>query len=240
MRAERASYSPQSIADSLAKRNCARLRTLSSAFGLQSSVSNKIARPLRFLQPIVSSLSMPLRLSFNLGDEDLRHFEEVAHQTQTAARETPPETIVAAAREVWEKGQGAHVAAFVRERFGRLQTIIAMATDAEWQPRADDRQRVLNALACFGTSSGSAGAGLLDHAIMIELVSRDLAHDIQAYQSFCKFRDQARQRRRPGVDQEQWLARKRDELQARARERRQRDLDRAGSAVRRLFSLFGI
>jgi hypothetical protein len=183
---------------------------------------------------------MPLRLSFNLGDDDLRHLEEVAEQTQVLARHTPPAAIIAAAREVWEKGQGSHVAGFVRERFGRLHTIIAMATDADWQPRPEDQQRVLNALACFSTPSESAGVGLLEQAIMIELVSRDLDHDIQAYQAFCKLRDQARQRRHPGVDQEQWLAQKRDELQARARERRQRDLDRAGSAVRRLFSLFGL
>ena len=183
---------------------------------------------------------MPLRLSFNLGDEDLRHFEEVAEQTQVLARHTPPEAIIAAAREVWEKGQGAHVAKFVRERFARLHTMLVMATDAEWQPRPEDQQRVLNALACFSTPSESAGVGLLEQAIMIELVSRDLEHDIQAYQAFCKLREQARQRRRPDVDQNRWLAQKRDELHARMRERRKRDLDRAGSAVRRLWSLFGL
>lgn len=190
---------------------------------------------------------MPLRVSFKLGDEDLRHFEEVAQQTQALAREQSVEAIVAAAREVLAQGERAHVAAFVRERFARLRTMIDMATDAQWQPRAEDQQRVLNALACFSVPSQRdtpSGVGLLDHGIMIELVGRDLEHDIEAYQAFCKLREQAAKRRRPGADQdeqrEHWLAQKRTELHTRMRERRQRDLDKAGSSVRKLFSLFGL
>jgi hypothetical protein len=190
---------------------------------------------------------MPLRVSFNLGDEDLRHFEEVAQQTQALAREQPAESIIAAARQVLESGEGAHVAAFVRERFARLRAMVDMASDAEWQPRAEDHQRVINALACFSTptaKSTTSGVALLDHGIMIELVSRDLEHDLDAYQAFCKFRDSLSKRRRPGAGQddqrEQWLSQKRSELHTRMRERRQRDLDRAGSSVRKLFSLFGL
>jgi hypothetical protein len=135
----------------------------------------------------------------------------------------------------------------VRERFARLRAMIDMASDTDWQPREEDRQRVLNALACFSAptaQSSSSGVGLLDHGIMIELVSRDLEHDLDAYQAFCKLRDQAAKRRRSGATQEeqreQWLAQKRSELHTRMRERRKRDLDRAGSSVRKLFSLFGL
>lgn len=190
---------------------------------------------------------MPLRVSFNLGDDDLRHFEQVAQQTQALARERPADAIIAAARQVLETGEGAHVAAFVRERFARLRTMVEMASDAEWQPSDSDRQRVINALACFGSPQGEgakSGVGLLDHGIMIELVSRDLEHDLDAYQAFCKFRDSLAKRRRSGSEaegqREQWLAEKRAELHARMRERRQRDLDKAGSSVRKLFSLFGL
>lgn len=190
---------------------------------------------------------MPLRVSFNLGDEDLRHFEAVAQQTQAIARERPAQSIIAAAREVLEKGEGAHVAAFVRARFVRLRSMVDMAIDPDWKPRDEDRQRVINALACFSaptSQDAAAGVGLLDQGIMIELVSRDLEHDLDAYQAFCKFRDSLAKRRRPGADQdeqrEQWLAQKRNELHTRMRERRQRDLDKAGSSVRKLFSLFGL
>jgi len=190
---------------------------------------------------------MPLRLSFNLRDEDLRHFEAVAHQTQALARQRPAEAIIAAAREVLEQGERAHVAEFVRERFVRLRAMLDMATDEDWQPREEDRQRVLNALACFSAPADGAaatGIALLDHGIMIELVSRDLEHDLEAYRAFRKLREQAAKRRRPGAEQdqqrEQWLAQKRAELHARMRERRKRDLDSAPSTVRQLFSLFGL
>ena len=191
---------------------------------------------------------MPLRVSFNLGDEDLRHFEEVAQQTQAIAREQPAEAIISGAARILASGESAHAAAFVRERFARLRVMIDMATDPDWQPREEDRQRIINALACFSTptaNEATAGVGLLDHGIMIELVSRDLEHDIEAYQAFSKFRaSQLTKRRRPGADQDeqrdQWLTQKRIELQTRMRERRQRDLDRAGSSVRKLFSLFGL
>jgi hypothetical protein len=190
---------------------------------------------------------MPLRVSFSLHDEDLRHLEAVAQQTQALAREQPAEAIIAAARVVLEQGENAHVAQFVRERFARLRGMVDMATDADWQPRDEDRQRVLNALACFSAPSSGAettGIGLLDHGIMIELVSRDLEHDLESYQAFCKFREQAAKRRRPGAEQDeqraQWLAQKRTELHERMRQRRERDLDRAGSSVRKLFSLFGL
>ena len=71
---------------------------------------------------------MPLRVSFNLGEEDLRHFEEVAQQTQAIARQLPADSIISAARGVLESGERAHVASFVRERFVRLRTMIEMAT----------------------------------------------------------------------------------------------------------------
>lgn len=190
---------------------------------------------------------MPFRVSFNLHDEDLRHFEAVAQQTQAIARQKPAEEIIAAARAVLEQGENAHVAQFVRERFQRLRAMLDMATDPDWQPSDEDRQRVLNALACFSTPSNdptTSGIALLDHGIMIELVSRDLEHDLDAYQAFCKLREQAAKRRRPGAEQTeqraQWLAQKRTDLHVRMRERRQRDLDRAGSSVRKLFSLFGL
>lgn len=187
---------------------------------------------------------MPLRVSFHLADEDLRHFEEVAQQTQALARDKPAEAIIAAAQEVLESGERAHVAQFVRARFARLRAIIEMATDDDWRPREDDRQRVLNALACFSVSSSSdaaTGVALLDHGIMIELVSRDLERDLEAYHAFRKFREQAIKRRPPSAQQrEEWLAQKRSELQTRMRERRRLDLDRVGSSVRKLFSLFGL
>ena len=189
---------------------------------------------------------MPLRISFNLGDADLQHFQEVAQQASASARSS--ESIIAAARAVLEAAERAQLADFVKERFARLRAILTMAEDPDWPLGAEDSQRLLNALACFGAPPGTAGAvniGFLDQAIMIELVSRDLEHDLAAYRDFTKFRElKMKQRRRPGADQdaqrEQWLQQRRELLQERMHERRKRTLDAAGSSVRKLFSLFGL
>jgi hypothetical protein len=77
---------------------------------------------------------------------------------------------------------------------------------------------------------------------MIELVSRDLHHDLEAYRDFCKFRaaQMAKRHTPPGADREQWLSQRRETLQQRMHTRRKRDLDAAAGPVRRLFSLFGL
>lgn len=190
---------------------------------------------------------MPLRISFNLGDADLRHFEEVAQQTQASARLRSAEDIVAAARDVLESAERAQLAEFVKERFARLRAILEMAMDADWILSPEDSQRTLNALACFSNAPApgtAATVGFLDHAIMVELVSRDLEHDLEAYRDFCSSRESQLQRRRPGADQDaqrdQWLQQRREALQQRMHARRKRTLDQAGSSVRRLFSLFGL
>ncbi|HEX2494352.1 MAG TPA: hypothetical protein VHK24_11295 [Steroidobacter sp.] len=182
---------------------------------------------------------MSLRVSFNLEDAELQRFEEAALQAQTLARRQSEEAVIAAARALLERGLQAQPAEFVKERYSRLRSIVEMALDPDWKLSSEDRQRVLNALACFSApaAQGSTG-GILDHAIMIELVSRDLHHDLQAYRDFRRFREgQSARHGAPGADRRQWLAQKRETLQGRMHKRRMRELEAAGSSVKRLFSL---
>jgi hypothetical protein len=181
-----------------------------------------------------------LRVSFNLDDADLQHLVDVAQRRQEFARSQSADAVIAAARDVLEKSAQAQLADFVKERYSRLRAMLEMVDDAQWQLGGEDRQRVINALACF--SEPAAGAGLLDHAIMIELVSRDLQHDLQAFRDFCRLRDEQSGKRHaaPGAERDQWLTQKRAALQERMHHRRRKDLDAAGSSVRRLFSLFGL
>lgn len=184
---------------------------------------------------------MPLKVTFDLGDADLLHLAEVAQERQSAARTQPMDRIVASAREVYLKGSRAQMADFVRERYSRLGSMLEMVDDADWKLSQEDSQRLLNALACFGEPASGASSALLDQAIMIELVSRDLHHDLEAYRDFCKFRAaQMAKRHSPGADRDQWLSQRRETLQQRMHTRRKRDLDNAAGPVRRLFSLFGL
>jgi hypothetical protein len=130
---------------------------------------------------------------------------------QSAAREQPSERIVASARESYVKGAQAHLADFVKERYSRLGTMLEMVDDAEWRLGAEDSQRLINALACFTEPVSGASSALLDQAIMIELVSRDLHHDLESYRDFCKFRTAqlAKGHSPPGTDREQWLSQRR-------------------------------
>ncbi|MBL8264892.1 hypothetical protein [Steroidobacter sp.] len=185
---------------------------------------------------------MPFRVSFELGDADLQHLAQVAQERQSAARAQPVDSVVAIAREVYSKGAQAHLADFVKERYSRLGAMLEMVDDAEWRLSQEDSQRLVNALACFSEPALGASSALLDQAIMIELVSRDLHHDLESYRDFCKFRtaQQTKRHTPPGADREQWLSQRRETLQKRMHTRRKRDLDAAAGPVQRLFSLFGL
>ncbi|HKS54886.1 MAG TPA: hypothetical protein VJS12_06350 [Steroidobacteraceae bacterium] len=184
---------------------------------------------------------MSVRVSFNLDDADLEHLAAIAQQTQLRARSEPAEAIVAGAREVLDSANRAQLAGFVKERYSRLESMLQMVDDAQWGLSVEDRQRTLNALACFGSSGAAAQASGFDHAIMIELVSRDLHHDLQAYRDFCRFRDSYDKKHpAPDADRERWLQERCASLQERMHKRRRKDLDGAGSGLRKLLSLFGL
>jgi uncharacterized membrane protein YkvA (DUF1232 family) len=73
--------------------------------------------------------------------------------------------------------------------------------------------------------------GLVDDAIMIELVLRELRHELESYEEFDEFRREEAARRgaagsHKAVSREDWLGSQRRALQERIRERRDRDMER--------------
>ena len=184
---------------------------------------------------------MSVRVSFNLDDADLEHLAAIAQQTQLRAR-NEPDAIIAGALEVLETANRAQLAGFVKERYSSLDAMLRMVGDSQWQLSAEDRQRTLNALACFSSSSATASPNvLLDHAIMIELVSRDLHHDLDAYRDFCKARETYDKKHgAPDENRERWLQERRATLQERMHKRRRRDLDGAASGLRKVLTLLGL
>ncbi len=84
------------------------------------------------------------------------------------------------------------------ERLEILQTLINMLTDRQWLLPDKERKRVRSALLYFADPEDIIpdhvpGIGLLDDAIMIELIKRDLQPEIDAYMDFCEFRQAGRQ-----------------------------------------------
>lgn len=132
-----------------------------------------------------------------------------------------PEEIVARAGSILGDRDLQATPGFIVERIARLRLLINMLTDPEWRLPHDDASRVLNALAYFIEPEDLIpdhipGVGLLDDAIMIELVTRELRHEIEAYQDFCTFRNES------GGGRDAWLSRRRKQLQGRMRRRRDR------------------
>lgn len=181
---------------------------------------------------------MGLRVSFDLEEEDLTHFRLIMREARKAAAQSSPEEIIEGAASLLSQVGTFPVPHFIRERLQKLELMIRMVTDAEWRLPQQEALRVLNALAYFSEPEDLIpdhipGLGFLDDAIMIELVVRELRHEIEAYSDFCDYR----QRKGPAVTgnmspeatREEWLDARRKELQSRMRRRRKRN----GQAAKR-------
>jgi len=129
--------------------------------------------------------------------------------------------------------------AFVAERLQKLRLLIDMLSDIEWRLPQAEANRVLNALAYFAEPEDLIpdeipGVGFLDDAIMIELICRELKHEIEAYQDFRDYRQRVRRDsgQNARVRREDWLENRRNELQSRMRRRKRKDRD--GNSANRI------
>ncbi len=188
---------------------------------------------------------MSLKVTFELADADLDHFRRVMRQARAAAKGREADEILAAAEQVLAGVEERNIPDFIGDRLRRLRTLIDMVRDAEWAIPDEEKGRVLNALGYFAEAEdlipdAVPGLGFLDDAIMVELVVRELRHEIEAYQDFCSFRAS-----RDSIDVDpdarlEWLAARRQALQSRMRNRRRKDRGRrrVRSSGRSPFSLF--
>lgn len=185
---------------------------------------------------------MGLRVSFDLEDGDLNHFRLIMREARKAAGNSSPEEIVAGAKSLLNRVGTANVPQFIGERLGNLDLMIRMLADHEWRLPNAESTRVLNALAYFCEPEDLIpdhipGLGFLDDAIMIELVVRELKHEIEAYRDFCNYRAKKPpaagiKSKSMDVTREEWLAERRKELQSRMRRRRKRNNDSNGGRPR--------
>jgi uncharacterized membrane protein YkvA (DUF1232 family) len=174
---------------------------------------------------------MPLDITFTLSDQDLDHFQAIVNKAKSAMEdEQNAESIEAAARQLITDAKEGDLPEFIGSRLAKLEGIINMVSDDEWQLSEEDRSRVLGALVYFCDPEDLIpdhipGLGFLDDAIYVELVIRELKAEIESYEEFCSFRTAEEARRKekgqdPHVEREEWLADKRATLHARMRKRR--------------------
>lgn len=175
---------------------------------------------------------MTFKLTIELSDRDLRHFRRELRRAREAVRIADDDEILAAAADLVGTLSEADLPDFVGTRLKQLKVLHAMLTDADW-PLADrERSPVLAALAYVCDPEDIIpddipGIGLLDDAVMIELVFRELRHEIEAYEDFRTYR-RALPKRLLGKPDAATLAarleRRREQLMARMRRRRADDL----------------
>ena len=171
---------------------------------------------------------MSLRISIELTEKDLRYFKRAMKETQRAVGELDSHAVTEAATALVLETRDAKVPDFIAERLSTLETMVAMVHDEGWKLPDKEKHRVVSALAYFAESEDMIPdeipvVGFLDDAIMIELVVRELKHEIDAYADFCTFRHA--EATRLGKDAEQlskegWLDERRKQLQSRMRRRR--------------------
>ena len=187
---------------------------------------------------------MSMRVTFDLDSKDLDYFRAVFRRARAAAEGADEAEIISKARAVIDQVAGAEVPAFVQQRVDKLESLIEMVEDAEWALASPERRNVLSALSYFAEPQDIIPdtvpvLGYLDDAIMIELVVKELNHEIQAFADFCRYREEEKARNRnPNLSRQQFLDVKRRHLQQRIRRRRGAAVKRPVSGNRPRFRLF--
>jgi len=168
---------------------------------------------------------MAVDIKFTLEESDLDYFRNVMKKAQGVAKNLNEQQILSNAKKLSNDVKGV-VPEFVQSRLYKLNTMIAILEDEEWQAPDDERADVLAALAYFSETEDLIPdhvptLGFLDDAIMIELVAQEFKDDIEAFEEFSAYRE--REQDRVGdetITRDQWLSAKRSELHSRMRARR--------------------
>ena len=137
---------------------------------------------------------MGMKLSFELSDRDLEYFRIALEQSRNAVRFAEESEIVEALRDVLADIQSNDpLPDFVAQRIPKIESMLQMLADDDWQLPKSDRERLLAMFIYFADPEDVLPddipvIGFLDDVIVIELIMRELRHVREAYDDFCQFR----------------------------------------------------
>lgn len=166
---------------------------------------------------------MPLNLQVVIDDEDIARFRRLTAQLEKAEIDARQRhKIVNAAADLLHNARQRHLSGFIEERLQKLEVLLNMIRDEQWQLDEQQEQAIVAALAYFVEDNDLIadqipGLGFLDDAIYIELVLREFEKLLQDYSDFCQLRiGRSFHQRNNGEDhqvkREDWLADKRTVL----------------------------
>jgi uncharacterized membrane protein YkvA (DUF1232 family) len=179
---------------------------------------------------------MGMRLSFELTDRDLKYFRRALKQSRAAVRDADETDIIDAIRDVLaDIRRNEPLPDFVASRLPQLDLMIQMLLDDEWRLPTTAREQLLATFVYFGDPEDILPddipvIGYLDDVIILELASRELVHVLDAYDDYCKYRDEFDSEHGSEVDpaiRRDRLDRRRQQLHQRMKRRTQSDRRRA-------------
>lgn len=177
---------------------------------------------------------MSMIVTLELAEEDLEYFRSLLDRVRRSNGKRSDIEVAAAAARAVARLRSASRSPFIVRRIDQVERLIAMVEDVEWQLPEPERRRVVDALAYVADAHDLVPddvpvLGLLDDAIMLELLLRDLQHELDGYAEFDAYRREEAARLGDGVkpaaiSRQDWLDSRREALHARMRDRRERDL----------------
>jgi uncharacterized membrane protein YkvA (DUF1232 family) len=173
---------------------------------------------------------MSLAITIELSDDDLKYFADAMQSAQKESQNLSPKEVTDAASKLLQDGKDNKLPAFISERLSKIDSMVSMVNDTGFGMEEADKKRVLACLTYFANPKDIIPdnvpvLGFLDDAIMIELVVRELQHEVEAYDDFVIYREDEARRR--GVDPSalktervEWAEARRVELLSRMKSRR--------------------
>ncbi|HET6545730.1 MAG TPA: YkvA family protein [Rhodanobacteraceae bacterium] len=170
-----------------------------------------------------------MRITFELEPADIERFQAALGRARAAARCAGELDVIDAAKYALDHLCAGDAPSYVRKRLSQVQSLILMLEDEDWALSDPERTDVVETLLYFGDPDDLIPdhievIGLLDDAIMLELLVRRVRHVLGAYANFCAFRSALDAGSGTRQLRARSLAAKRVELQLRMRNRRKRHI----------------
>ena len=139
------------------------------------------------------ALSEALVQDAGLEPADVERFHHALAEARIAVRSADEGELVECAKHALDRVPLARAPLYVRDRIQQVQRLIGMLEDDAWALPSSLRNEVLSALVYFSDPDDMIPdalpvIGLLDDAIMLELLLREERDLLVAYDAFCTFR----------------------------------------------------